>query len=199
MRVRYTNPLPAPPCPPKLLDIPTDHLRYARPEFLNDIASETPLPMIIDAECGMPLDLGQFECLWEQDADDSGVLGSANSSRPLSRASAIALNPNPDNLPPLDPKDQFLLLEPTSTPGIFTSNSFANTPGSGTSTPTALPHVPWLRKTEYLSSRDASRSALIPESYVYRYLYTSQRLNRFTEKISPTLLWTFRMLLNYEI
>ena len=73
VRVRYSNPLPAPPCPPKLLDVPTDPMRYARPEFLNDIASDTPLPMIVDAECGMPLDLGKWECLWEPDADDSGT------------------------------------------------------------------------------------------------------------------------------
>lgn len=73
VRVRYSNPLPAPPCPPKLLDIPTNPLRYTRPEFLNDIASDVSLPMIIDAECGMPLDLGKFDCLWEEGADDSGA------------------------------------------------------------------------------------------------------------------------------
>ena len=73
VRVRYSNPLPAPPCPPKLLDIPTNPLRYTRPEFLSDIASDIPLPMIIDAECGMPLDLSKFSCLWEEDADDSGA------------------------------------------------------------------------------------------------------------------------------
>ena len=47
-------------------------MRYARPEFLDAIANETPLPMIVDAECGMPLDLGKWESLWEEDADDSG-------------------------------------------------------------------------------------------------------------------------------
>lgn len=73
VRVRYSNPLPAPPCPPKLLDVPTDPMRYARPEFLNDLASDTPLPMIVDAELGMPLDMGKWECLWEPDADDSGA------------------------------------------------------------------------------------------------------------------------------
>ena len=73
VRVRYSNPLPAPPCPPKLLDIPTNPLRYTRPEFLNDIASDTPLPMIVDAECGMPLDLGKFDCLWEDGGDESGA------------------------------------------------------------------------------------------------------------------------------
>ena len=48
-------------------------MRYARPEFLGALASEMPLPMIVDAECGMPLDLGKWECLWEEDADDLGV------------------------------------------------------------------------------------------------------------------------------
>jgi len=71
--VRYQNPLPAPPCPPKLLDIPTDPMRYAKPEFLDSIANDTPLPMIVDAECGMPLDLGKWEALWEEGANDVGV------------------------------------------------------------------------------------------------------------------------------
>lgn len=74
VRVRYSNPLPAPPCPPKLLDIPTDPMRYARPEFVDALANELPLPMIVDAEMGMPLDLSRWECLWEgDDADDSGA------------------------------------------------------------------------------------------------------------------------------
>ncbi len=72
VRVRYSNPLPPPPCPPKLLDIPTDPTRYSRPEFLQGIASDVPLPMIVDAECGMPLDLAKWDCLWEENADDSG-------------------------------------------------------------------------------------------------------------------------------
>jgi RNA polymerase II-associated factor 1 len=73
VRVRYANPLPAPPCPPKLLDIPTDPLRYARPEFLDALAGDAPLPMIVDAEMGMPLDLSRWESLWEEGADDSGA------------------------------------------------------------------------------------------------------------------------------
>lgn len=48
-------------------------MRYAHPEFLNNVANEMPLPMIVDAECGMPLDLGKWEALWEEDADDSGL------------------------------------------------------------------------------------------------------------------------------
>lgn len=33
-----------------------------------------PLPMIVDAECGMPLDLANWEALWDEGADDSGAL-----------------------------------------------------------------------------------------------------------------------------
>ena len=71
-KVRYQNPLPAPPCPPKLLDIPTNPKRYTRPEFLDAATNEALLPMVVDAECGMPLDLGKWEALWEDGADDSG-------------------------------------------------------------------------------------------------------------------------------
>ncbi|PSR76304.1 hypothetical protein PHLCEN_2v8536 [Hermanssonia centrifuga] len=115
-------------------------MRYARPEFLNDIASDTPLPMIVDAECGMPLDLGKWECLWEQNADDSD------------------LNPDINNLPKLDPKDQFLLLDAATSSGIFTPSGHPGS-ASGTSTPTVMPHVSWLRKTEYISREGVSRSS----------------------------------------
>ncbi|KAF7983338.1 hypothetical protein HWV62_22297 [Athelia sp. TMB] len=91
VKVRYSNPLPAPPCPPKLLQIPTNPNRYARPEFLNEIANDTSLPMIVDAECGMPLDLGRWECLWEEGGDDS------------------------------DPRDRFLLEDPSSSTKAHTS------------------------------------------------------------------------------
>ncbi|KNZ74604.1 RNA polymerase II-associated protein 1 like protein [Termitomyces sp. J132] len=106
-------------------------MRYARPEFLDALANETPLPMIVDAECGMPLDLGKFECLWEENGDDS------------------ELNPDLHNLPPLDPKDAFLLGDLTQ------SGSYPNG-SSGSGTP--LAHVPWLRKTEYISRESSQRS-----------------------------------------
>jgi len=140
VRVRYSNPLPAPPCPPKLLDVPTDPMRYARPEFLDDIAADTPLPMIVDGDLGMPLDLSRWECLWEENGDDS------------------ELNPDPENLPKLDPKDQFLLTDP-STSAPYTSNGFISS-GSTPSTPHVVPHVPWLRKTEYLSREGVTRNSL---------------------------------------
>ncbi|KAF8637578.1 hypothetical protein AX17_002647 [Amanita inopinata Kibby_2008] len=142
VRVRYSNPLPAPPCPPKLLDIPTNPMRYARPEFLNAIADDTPLPMIVDAECGMPLDLGQWECLWDENPDDS------------------ALNPDLENLPKLDPKDAYLLGDPSSSTAPYV-NGQSGPSVSGPSTP--LTHVPWLRKTEYISREGVQRSSNVHE------------------------------------
>lgn len=70
-KVRFQNPLPPPPFPPKLINIPTNPSRYASPDFTASLASETPLPMVVDAELGMPLDLSYYECLWEEGADDS--------------------------------------------------------------------------------------------------------------------------------
>ncbi|KAK2463597.1 hypothetical protein APHAL10511_004348 [Amanita phalloides] len=143
VRVRFSNPLPAPPCPPKLLEISTNPMRYARPEFLNAIAEDTPLPMIVDAELGMPLDLGQWECLWEEGADDS------------------ALNPDPENLPKLDPKDAFLLGDPSSSATPYVNGQL----GASTSiTSMSLTHVPWLRKTEYISREGVQRSTTVHET-----------------------------------
>ncbi|KAF9054489.1 RNA polymerase II-associated protein [Panaeolus papilionaceus] len=137
VRVRYSNPLPPPPCPPKLLNIPTNPMRYAQPEFLNAIASDTPLPMIVDAECGMPLDLGKWDCLWEEDADDS------------------SLNPDPHNLPKLDPRDAMLLADPSSSTGYANGHPTSATLGA----PSALGYVPWLRKTEYISREGVQKSS----------------------------------------
>ncbi|KAG1811506.1 RNA polymerase II-associated [Suillus subaureus] len=136
VRVRYSNPLPAPPYPPKLLDITTNPLRYAQPAFINAITNDTPLPMIIDAECGMPLDLGRWECLWEEDGNDT------------------TLNPDPDNLPSLDPKDRFLLSDPSASAAPYPNGPTI----SGTLSPLP-PHVPWLRKTEYLSREGVQRTS----------------------------------------
>ncbi|TFK39891.1 RNA polymerase II-associated protein [Crucibulum laeve] len=151
VRVRYSNPLPAPPCPPKLLDIPTNPLRYARPEFLNAIAEDALLPMIVDAECGMPLDLGKWESLWEEGADDS------------------SLNPDPSNLPKLDPKDAFLLADPVVSVGGFTHGQAG--PSNG---PAPAPHVLWLRRTEYISSRDEKRGAISEPKHVIQEIDVSR-------------------------
>ncbi|EPQ56608.1 RNA polymerase II-associated protein [Gloeophyllum trabeum ATCC 11539] len=137
VRVRYSNPLPAPPCPPKLLQISTNPMRYTKPEFINAVADYTPLPMIVDAECGMPLDLAKFACLWEEGVDDS------------------ELNPDPKHRPQLDPEDQFLLGDPNAT-SMPTSSSMPSTPHAA--------HVTWLRKTEYLSREGVSKASLSQEA-----------------------------------
>ena len=59
-RIRYTNTLPPPPNPPKLLDIPNTGLtsgRYTETSFASRLAREQPLNIEADAELGMPLDL----------------------------------------------------------------------------------------------------------------------------------------------
>ncbi|TFK26199.1 RNA polymerase II-associated protein [Coprinopsis marcescibilis] len=146
VRVRYTNPIPPPPCPPKLLVIPTNPMRYARPEFLNAVASEMPLPMIVDAECGMPLDLSQWESLWEEGADDSCTF--------ISTIQYVTLNPDPNNLPRVDPKDAFLLGDPSSSSSAYANGSHAGPPQSSSN---SVGNVTWLRRTEYLSRESGHR------------------------------------------
>lgn len=75
VRVRYENPLPPPPFPPKLLNIPTHPSRYARFEFASKLADETPFPMIVDADMGMPIDLSKYPGLWDlgDEAEDYGT------------------------------------------------------------------------------------------------------------------------------
>lgn len=59
-RIRYSNALPPPPIPPKLLDLPGTGLasgQYTTPGFASRLAREQPLNIEADAELGMPLDL----------------------------------------------------------------------------------------------------------------------------------------------
>ncbi|KAK5990146.1 RNA polymerase II-associated-like protein [Cladobotryum mycophilum] len=59
-RIRFSNALPPPPNPPKLLDIPNTGLasgQYTTPGFASRLAREQPLNIEVDAELGMPLDL----------------------------------------------------------------------------------------------------------------------------------------------
>ena len=43
-----------------------------RPEFLDATTNEVLLSMVVDAKCSMLLDLGKWEALWEDGADDNG-------------------------------------------------------------------------------------------------------------------------------
>jgi RNA polymerase II-associated factor 1 len=78
----------------------------------------------------------------------------------------VALNPDPHCLPAVDPKDRFLLGDPSSTPGGPHTNGAG---AGGPSTP--LPaHVPWLRKTEYISREGVQRGSGNQEPYVLHFL-----------------------------
>jgi RNA polymerase II-associated factor 1 len=59
-RIRFSNALPPPSIPPKLLDIPGTGLasgHYTTPGFASRLAREQALNIEADAELGMPLDL----------------------------------------------------------------------------------------------------------------------------------------------
>lgn len=76
----------------------------------------------------------------------------------------VDLNPDPNNLPKLDPKDQFLLSDPaSSTPFLGNGHASGSMPSS--SQP-VMPHVPWLRRTEYLSREGGARPTSTQDAYV---------------------------------
>ncbi|KAJ2978002.1 hypothetical protein NUW58_g7634 [Xylaria curta] len=73
-RIRYSNALPPPPNPPKLLDIPNTGLasgQYTAPGFASRLAREQPLNVEADAELGMPLDLIGMPGIF--DGDESSI------------------------------------------------------------------------------------------------------------------------------
>ncbi|KAK4241680.1 hypothetical protein C8A03DRAFT_30121 [Achaetomium macrosporum] len=97
-RIRYSNALPPPPNPPKLLDIPNTGLasgQYTTPGFASRLAREQPLNIEADAELGMPLDLVGMPGVF--DGDESSIQA-------------------PAQPPPVHPHDR-LLLRPLSTLG----------------------------------------------------------------------------------
>ena len=72
-KIRYSNALPPPPCPPKLLDIPNTGLssgQYTSAGFASRLAREQPLNIEADAELGMPIDLVGIPKVF--DGDEAG-------------------------------------------------------------------------------------------------------------------------------
>ncbi|KAK1751585.1 RNA polymerase II-associated protein 1 [Echria macrotheca] len=97
-RIRYSNTLPPPPNPPKLLDVPNTGLasgQYTTPGFASRLAREQPLNIEADAELGMPLDLVGMPGVF--DGDESSIQA-------------------PAQAPPIHPHDR-ALLRPLSTLG----------------------------------------------------------------------------------
>ena len=101
-RIRYSNALPPPPNPPKLLDIPNTGLasgQYTNPGFASRLAREQPLNIEADAELGMPLDLvgmpgifdGDESCWWSIPRGQTGFTDSQSS---YSSAGTSSRNPS---------------------------------------------------------------------------------------------------------
>ncbi|ODO06789.1 hypothetical protein I350_04148 [Cryptococcus amylolentus CBS 6273] len=127
VRVRYQNPLPQPPFPPKLLDVPTTVARLGRPEFLEQLAASTPLAMLVDSEMGMHIDLNPYDGVWN---------GEDQSLNPI---------PDPDRVQnPID----LTLLAPFNPPPTAT--------GETKSAPSAT-DVSWMRNNSYITRRNNAR------------------------------------------
>ncbi|KAK8157141.1 actin-like protein ARP8 [Phyllosticta citrichinensis] len=78
-RIRYSNALPPPPIPPKLLEIPNTGLasgEYTSAGYASRLAREQPLNIEADAELGMPIDLIGLPGVFE--GDDAAIMASEN-------------------------------------------------------------------------------------------------------------------------
>ncbi|OAV87644.1 hypothetical protein PTTG_04663 [Puccinia triticina 1-1 BBBD Race 1] len=160
IRHRYQNPFPPPPFPAKLLHISTDSVRYADYRFLRNIEKEREVPLISDADLGMPIELGI-------EADGTYGLGA------YWEGDRKGICPDTNAADPLDPEDLALLAEPPPAPGSSISITNGNSQNhtltvQGTSHPSASGssspapssvHIPdrrktevsWLRRTEYFN------------------------------------------------
>ncbi|CAD6913883.1 unnamed protein product [Tilletia controversa] len=180
-RVKYPNPLPLPPYPPKLLNIPLAPERYANPAFGHRLASELPIPLLADAEAGIHIDLpGTFPGIWLNDPSTYTL--------PSSSTSTSTAAPPEINLGEIDQTDAFLLQDfslslqqqssapATALPPSLDAGALKGAAGAGSSAATAaaVAHhiqsqhnaalgplarsslgandVTWLRRTEYLSA-----------------------------------------------
>lgn len=79
-RIRFSNTLPPPPNPPKLLDIPNTGLSsglYTAPGFASRLARDQPLNIEADAELGMPLDLVGMPGIFDGDESCKSFLPNA--------------------------------------------------------------------------------------------------------------------------
>ncbi|KAM0755951.1 hypothetical protein T439DRAFT_320650 [Meredithblackwellia eburnea MCA 4105] len=149
VRVRYSNPLPLPPFPPRLLHIETNPQRYTSYDFLQPLNSERELSLVLDAELGLPAEYGK-------------VAEGEHSMGDYWTGSRSQIAPDSNHNPALHEDDAFLVsLEPNQSTA---TNGGAATPASGSSTPAGVKRtdVSWLRRTEYLSSEPGSKLAAAP-------------------------------------
>lgn len=151
-RTRYPNPLPLPPYPPKQLSINTNPSRYVDPRaFGQRLAASVPLPMVVDAEAGMPLDMTSFPACWytDQELADAEAQGGGGAFPILDRSQVT-----------VDEEDAFLLSDLLN--ASSSQNGHVATDGAnGTATP-ERGQPTWLKRTEYLAAAEkkARRSEL---------------------------------------
>ncbi|KAH8910243.1 Paf1-domain-containing protein [Coniochaeta sp. PMI_546] len=93
-RIRFSNALPPPPVPPKLLDIPNTGLasgQYTNPGFASRLAREQPLNIEADAELGMPIDLVGMPGVFE--GDESSIQPNSKEAQPIHPRDRALLRP----------------------------------------------------------------------------------------------------------
>jgi RNA polymerase II-associated factor 1 len=134
-RIRYQNPLPPPPFPPKLVNIPTPIDPYTTPEYTSTLAQSQPPNIDIDVEGGMPLDLSIIPGLFE--GDESGDY--SLSLRIRNSCTGLYADPMRADL---HPRDRALLKTPETATTPSRSHSHIA--------------VPFLRRTEYIAAEKHS-------------------------------------------
>jgi RNA polymerase II-associated factor 1 len=155
VRARYQNPIPAPAFPPLLVDIPVSlPLLVGKPDLTSLYAASLPLPMMIDSEIGMPLDLNAFDGIWSGETKSNPHLNPVEQATANGSAKKAAL----------DPEDLALLEAPSRSTiinGVVSSSNFVQA-GSLKQT-YHKPEVAWLRNTTYLS-RDTGKKVGLPSN-----------------------------------
>lgn len=161
-RVRYPNPIPQPPYPPKLVKISAEPSRYANPHFADRLASQHMLPVIVDAHAGMPIDLANFQYLWEGSL--TGVVPQSNNALDVSQiddADAFLLQDFASTLPSTAPStvgsvglvtSLHAVDDPAASASLAAAaqQRHAQALGPGAKSALAADDVTWLRRTEYL-------------------------------------------------
>ncbi|CAO1638537.1 unnamed protein product [Sympodiomycopsis kandeliae] len=179
-RIRYHNPLPQPPYPPKLLQIPTPADRLADPQWSNRLANTVPLPLIVDSEGGIPLDITKFPELWDPALQQ--------------HKTPAASEMHPDDAWMLDTKLANGSQPPLFTPGsTLTSTNVTTTANGHDALPTAedssqahagitAKDVAWLRRTEYIGAdRKAKAEAAIKAAAAAKTTTTQQDVSPSAE------------------
>lgn len=129
-RVRYPNPIPELPYAPKLVRVQQPEANYLSPVYAQRIAESQQLPVAVDAEAGMPIDLAKLEYLWLADGQQDPRV-----SEPLDWAG-------------VDDEDAFLLSEDVA---ALPPAAVIGAPAQGPPV-TQAQDVTWLRRTEYLGA-----------------------------------------------